>query len=299
MTHEDYDRQPRWNTAGYWTDQREGEDWQGDRSNVRKYDREDMRRYNQRALEQGEELRRLRGQRREPWSHPHPGRGFAPPPYMETRSRVRDWGPRSRQRFQIEPGWFYPPDSEPGANLVDNYWGRREMDRDTYIRDRGAWWNNVGGRPDLTSARQYRNDLPTRPRFEWIEDQEYDLDPGYEYEFGTDYDFLESMRGTPGREITTYRPPWYVPGPYVGIGPAGYHPSDERIKENICEMFFRNGRIDCSRIDVQVENGVVKLNGSVNRREEKYLAEEIASSVGGVNDVDNRIHYKFKGGSTG
>ncbi len=341
MTHEDYDRQPRWNTAGYWTDRREGEDWQGDRSNARRYDREDMRRYSRRALQQGEELRRLRGQRPEPWDSQldtdqigvhaehvldleryqgrdwgydrelgRQGRGFAPPPYAETRKMKpgseyrrqpgrRAAGGQGRQRFQIEPGWVYPRDREPGDNLVDNYWGRREMDRDYVIRDRGAWWNNVGGRPDLTSARHYRNDLPTGPRFDWIEDEEFDLDPGYEYEFGTDYDFLESMRGAPNRQVTTYRSPWYVPGPYAGMGPAGYHPSDERIKENICEIFSRNGHIDCSRIDVQVENGVVKLNGNVNRRAEKYLAEDIASAVGGVVDVDNRIHYPFKGGSAG
>jgi hypothetical protein len=290
MAEEGENRQPRWNTAGYWTDQREGEDWQGDRSRSRDYGREDIRQYNRRAIAQGEALRRLRGEYERLPSAGVRNRGYAEPfrssPYWN-RGDDRDY-------FRYEPGRKFRGDRGPGVNLVDNYWGRREMGRNYHIRDRGAWWNNVGGRPDLTSARYYRSDLPTRPSFEWIEDEDYDLDPGYDYEFGTDFDWMGDISPDNFRQPARYREFWNVPGPFTGIGPSGYHPSDERIQENICEILTRNGRIDSSNISVQVENGLVTLQGSVQYRPEKHLAEEIASAVGGVTDVDNRLRVQHR-----
>lgn len=311
------DNPPRWTTAGYWTGRREDEDqpWPGDREHARNYNREDMRRYNQRAVDQAERMRRLRGQgeldprgqgqsRQEnrPRGYSQGGPAYPAPRQRDPeRSRSeptypqsdygRDWdefrpGPRrgqqptGRRPSGQRPNGPLPvirlpeADKLPGANRVDNFWGRREQPRQYRLRHRGEWWNNAGGREDLTSGRHYRNDLPQGVSQDWIEEPEYDLDPGYDYEFGRDFDFMD------------------VPGPYAGVGPSGYHPSDERIRENICEVFNHNRQIDSSGFSVQVENGVVTLAGQVRRRAEKYLAEDIAASTPGVQNVQNDLRVR-------
>jgi osmotically-inducible protein OsmY len=52
---------------------------------------------------------------------------------------------------------------------------------------------------------------------------------------------------------------------------------------------MRHGQLDASDIEVAVENGDVTLEGSVEDRRMKRLAEDIAASVPGVDDVHNRL----------
>lgn len=82
------------------------------------------------------------------------------------------------------------------------------------------------------------------------------------------------------------------PGPYTGIGPAGYRRSDERIMEEACERLTRHGQVDCSKINIQVKGGEVTLSGEVNRKNEKWMAEEAVEHIFGVQNVDNRIKIK-------
>ena len=81
---------------------------------------------------------------------------------------------------------------------------------------------------------------------------------------------------------------WDV-GPYAGRGPRGYRRSDERIHEELCERLTRHGRIDASDLDIRVQNGEVTLSGTVEDRDAKRLAEDVAESVFGVRDVNNQI----------
>lgn len=75
-------------------------------------------------------------------------------------------------------------------------------------------------------------------------------------------------------------------------GPRGYHRSDDRIKDELCERLSSFPDFDASDIEVEVSNSVVTLSGSVPERRMKYIAEDIAESVFGVEDVQNEIKTK-------
>lgn len=74
-----------------------------------------------------------------------------------------------------------------------------------------------------------------------------------------------------------------------GKGPKGYMRSDERIREDVSDRLSDDHDVDASEIDVEVSGGEVILKGSVNSRAEKRRAEDIAESVSGVKNVENRL----------
>ncbi len=86
-------------------------------------------------------------------------------------------------------------------------------------------------------------------------------------------------------------PGWPVSGGiYTGRGPKGYVRSDERIRNDVTYGLAENVEIYDRNIDVEVRGGIVTLNGTAYSRREKRLAEDLALSVPGVSDVQNRIH---------
>ncbi len=78
-------------------------------------------------------------------------------------------------------------------------------------------------------------------------------------------------------------------GPHKGKGPKGYKRSDERIREDVCDRLCDNPMIDASNIDIKVEGSEVILTGTVESREDKRRAEDIAESISGVSNVQNQI----------
>src|SRR5215212_2311505 len=76
---------------------------------------------------------------------------------------------------------------------------------------------------------------------------------------------------------------------YRGRGPKNYVRSDERIHEDVCERLAMDHDVDASEIEVNVAGGVVTLNGTVDERQAKRLAEDICESVRGVKDVQNNL----------
>jgi osmotically-inducible protein OsmY len=80
-----------------------------------------------------------------------------------------------------------------------------------------------------------------------------------------------------------------VNGPHRGKGPKGYHRSDERIKEDVSDRLCDNPMIDASDIEVKVEGSEVILTGTVESREDKRRAEDLAESVTGVSNVQNQL----------
>jgi osmotically-inducible protein OsmY len=100
----------------------------------------------------------------------------------------------------------------------------------------------------------------------------------------------------------TYTEYWLVPGPFSGVGPENYTRSAERLREDIIQRLTQHGQINAANIDVQVDdNCEVTLTGEVDNRQAKRLAEDVAESVWGINDVHNQIkvrqHRKGRGGS--
>ncbi|HWF88569.1 MAG TPA: BON domain-containing protein [Pyrinomonadaceae bacterium] len=81
-----------------------------------------------------------------------------------------------------------------------------------------------------------------------------------------------------------------------GRGPKGYRRSDERIKEDVNDRLSDDYYLDASDIEVQVSNTEVTLTGTVNNRNDKRRAEDLAESVSGVTNVENRLRVKQQSG---
>jgi osmotically-inducible protein OsmY len=81
-------------------------------------------------------------------------------------------------------------------------------------------------------------------------------------------------------------------GRFRGRGPTGYRRSDDRIRDDVSDRLMEHDEIDAGSITVSVDNGTVTLSGSVDERRQKYLAEEVAESVMGVQDVQNQVRVQ-------
>jgi hypothetical protein len=88
------------------------------------------------------------------------------------------------------------------------------------------------------------------------------------------------------------RASWQSGGPYAGRGPRGYQRSDERIREDVNEILWEHDQINASDIDVRVQNGELTLEGTVDSRWTKRLAEDVAHEARGVHDVHNRLRVR-------
>lgn len=76
---------------------------------------------------------------------------------------------------------------------------------------------------------------------------------------------------------------------YAGRGPKNYQRSDDRIREEISDRLTDDPRIDASDLVVDVSNCEVTLSGTVNDRDQKRRAEDLAESISGVKEVTNNI----------
>jgi osmotically-inducible protein OsmY len=72
-----------------------------------------------------------------------------------------------------------------------------------------------------------------------------------------------------------------------GKGPKGYERSDERLKELVCERLTDDDSIDASDVSVEVQDGRVTLEGTVESRRAKYDVEECAAQCGAQDIVNN------------
>jgi osmotically-inducible protein OsmY len=81
-------------------------------------------------------------------------------------------------------------------------------------------------------------------------------------------------------------------GQHTGKGPKNYKRSDSRIEEDINDRLTYESYIDASDVTVSVENGEVTLTGTVLNRYAKRQVEDIAESVRGVTNVENRLRIK-------
>ncbi len=79
-----------------------------------------------------------------------------------------------------------------------------------------------------------------------------------------------------------------------GRGPKNYNRSDERIEENVNDRMHDDHWLDASDIEVQVSNGEVVLSGTVDSKNAKRHAEDLADAISGVNHVENRLRVRNK-----
>lgn len=84
----------------------------------------------------------------------------------------------------------------------------------------------------------------------------------------------------------TVIPPGPMPNPIRGLGEGL---SDETIEKRVEKAILVNKHLNAREIDVEVNRGVVILTGSVDTEEQRQLAQEIALSLAGVNEVRNEL----------
>jgi BON domain len=116
--------------------------------------------------------------------------------------------------------------------------------------------------------------VPTRDRWEQSDFQEPEASP---------HAYVERQDGAHG---------------FRGQGPRGYTRSDERIREEICEL-LTDEDVDVSDVEVQVSNGEATLTGTVRDRRTKREVESVVDGVSGVNDVSNQLRIQGAQGAQG
>lgn len=82
-----------------------------------------------------------------------------------------------------------------------------------------------------------------------------------------------------------------------GKGPKNYKRSPERIKDDVNDKLSDHWMIDASEIEVEVKDSEVTLNGTVDSRQSKRKAEDVAESVSGVTHVQNNLRVNAPSGN--
>jgi len=80
-----------------------------------------------------------------------------------------------------------------------------------------------------------------------------------------------------------------------GRGPRGYRRSDDRILEDVNDRLTDDPFVDASNIEVSVSNSEVTLSGTVDSRDAKRRAEDIAERIAGVTHVQNNLRVQQQG----
>ena len=169
-----------------------------------------------------------------------------------------------------EPGYW----RESARGNLSGEWARDPSDRDfgdNYARER---WGGSGAGGDWVSPRATRGNTaavgygPARTRSTYGDNS------------------LGGTAGTYGGADPLSR------ASYRGRGPKSYRRSDDRIAAEIHHRLNDDHDIDATGIEVRVENGEVTLEGTVDSRQAKRLAEDIVYDCAGVTDVFNRLRVE-------
>jgi BON domain-containing protein len=118
---------------------------------------------------------------------------------------------------------------------------------------------------------------------------------GQEFGGGYGYSGFGSSSGYSGYSEGQFGTGSRTRGRYTGRGPKNYTRSDDRIREDVSDRLEQHGEIDATEIEVRVENGEVTLEGTVEDRRMKRLAEDVVEDCPGVKQVHNRIRVQGNG----
>ena len=188
----------------------------------------------------------------------------------------------------------------------EGYWGRGwENDRDDDTRESryGSYGRSGAERGYSEGMRDYsqqRYNYPTGFRMnESYGGRSYDNDRD-RYDSGEDRGWWDrasdAVASWFGDEDAERRRHMDQQREHRGRGPKNYRRSDERIKEDVNDRLSDDYYVDASDIEVAVSNTEVTLTGTVNSRADKRRAEDIADSVSGVTNVENRLRVKGRYG---
>jgi osmotically-inducible protein OsmY len=75
-------------------------------------------------------------------------------------------------------------------------------------------------------------------------------------------------------------------------GPKGYQRSDARLREDVSERLMFRDDIDSSDVTVEAKDGLIILEGTVPERWMRYAVDDVAESVMGAKEVQNRVRVQ-------
>lgn len=227
------------------------------------------------------------------WGEDNGARGM----YGEERYRSEMWRPTDRDYDDRE---VLQGSYREGGLLQGGRGGRRGRETADYGRGYGVEWADDGDYE--RAARRYQSGAS-------YGDRSYDYGPYTPYGRrsqaderpagayrGQDYGHDQGRRPGESRSFAGHNE--YVeavtdgdssPGEHRGRGPKGYRRSDDRIREDINDRLTDDAWLDASNIEVSVSDCEVTLSGTVDSRQAKRRAEDIAERVSGVEDVQNSI----------
>lgn len=191
--------------------------------------------------------------------------------------------------------------------------GRNEFDEEGR-QNRGEWGSNrhqfAGDQERDTRDYQPRRYDMMRPHVDWGRERTGREGPWGtgSQGFGTGPRSAEFSSTYTGTNYTGYGTPgsssysggmgtYAERGRHSGKGPKGYRRSDDRVREDVCERLTEHPEIDASEIEVTVKDGDVTLMGTVDDRNAKRMAEDVAESVSGVKDVHNQVRVGQSSGA--
>ena len=201
------------------------------------------------------------------------------------RERREGWEGRLRQ------GWEGRGREDWGEQRGE--WGREYWPRERWGEHREGW----GGRPGWGGGSEHSY----RGRGEWGGEGRWGREGGWGGEGGE-----AGREGSFGGPMSYYGAGYgggyggglgygqQQRGRYAGRGPRNYQRPDERIRDDVNEQLTRHPDIDAFEIDVQVSAGEVTLAGTVESREMKRMAEDVADNVFGVKEVHNQIRVQHQ-----
>lgn len=222
------------------------------------------------------------------------------PAWPGRRHRARDDEPdRSRHagsrgeaeypRFGGHPEWRGDEESERGRFASRGYEVRpygRSFHPDE--REEGGWSHGLSrdAREASRGWGEYRGEAtrlgePGRGR-------SYDVPLGGA-SGRRDHRDSDELSSSPGRTGFAADP---RTGRHFGRGPKGYHRSDERIREDVCDRLTADPEVDARDLTVHVKDCEVTLEGTVSDRRMKRCAEDCAEDVPGVSQVHNRLRVR-------
>jgi Ni/Co efflux regulator RcnB len=215
------------------------------------------------------------------------------------RNAGRDWDREREHRSAHREEWDRNR-HEGGEGRYEEY-GRPRRAGDERTADygnRGDWgrtgsWGTFGNRPDYRRDDYWREDWqPEGLESDWggYNTRRTNLFGTGGGGFGSGFSSYGTGVRSYGGGMGSYGDRGYGErGRYSGRGPKGWQRSDERIREDVNERLTDHPHIDASEIEVKVSNGEITLTGTVEDRQSKRLAEDIADSVSGVREVHNQL----------
>jgi hypothetical protein len=118
---------------------------------------------------------------------------------------------------------------------------------------------------------------------------DFSYPPSYEDEFGMRHPFDRENRYDRWDDEGEYQARRES---FIGRGPMGYKRSEDRIREDACDILTEDPVLDASGIEVEVKNHNIILRGEVATRKDKKRAEYLVEDISGVHDVQNLLTLK-------